>query len=130
MDPLTLKRTTPPEKRAGDEIPGNRAKKTKVVEEEEEEEAPMYKFRAEGQVDVDKFGKKLGLRLPIETEKIFRGPDVRGTFASWIPIETLRLIAFCIPDCHVICETLMPIDEYTGERDWELPNSIFSSFSK
>lgn len=79
-----------------------------------------YKFRAECQVDVDRFIALLDrTSVPSWEWALFREdgyPDVTVIFQSDAPIGVLRYAAARVVDGHVMAETLELEGEYTGER--------------
>jgi hypothetical protein len=81
----------------------------------------QYKFRAECQYDVDvfKYGNEHEIsNLKIENDKDF--PDVYVTFDSDLPLEEIIYLMREVEDGHVMYQTLRPIQEYTGERNYDL----------
>jgi hypothetical protein len=85
---------------------------------------PTHKFRAECPVDVAHFI----LLLP-EVGKFCKivawnphplTPDLEVTLATEMTTQQLRQVMAQVEDGHVMRQTLQPIAEYTGERDFSL----------
>jgi len=86
--------------------------------------AKRYRFLAECPIDaVALLGK-----LPPGEEVAFALIRVGGSFASFeadlivatLDLEALRAACRSVEDGHVMLQTVQPIDQYTGERDYEL----------
>ena len=79
----------------------------------------LYKFRAECEHDVKRFEMLIG----IATERIAAescSPDVTATFESTMTLAEIRAALDQIVDGHVMKQTVQPIGEYTGDRDYNL----------
>lgn len=101
------------------------------------QEAPSgfirYKCRAECQPDIEQFLLALKSRgvpvmdlvlrqLSLDDERVAGGrmplPDMELELSAQATAQELIAVAFfATDDCHIIGETLQPIDQYTGERD-------------
>lgn len=85
-----------------------------------------YKFRAETIVDIEKWLSALrtnGAMLvdSIHVQSISRElPDVEVTFYSDDTLDDIRDVMRHVVDGHVMWQTVQPVAEYTGERDYEL----------
>lgn len=86
-----------------------------------------YKFRAELEIDIEKFEKAIGAKITKSSDK---DGDPVGTFYSMKSITTLIKAAYDIEDGHVIGDTINLESEYTGERDGERFAKYHSSASK
>lgn len=84
-----------------------------------------YKFRAECILDVNRFIEELTkhrptgpLKYSVEQMSIngARIPDVEVELTTDADLEDLQVLALIVPDGHVMAETVMPADQYTGER--------------
>jgi hypothetical protein len=77
-----------------------------------------YKFRAECSTDAILFFRKLK-EDDFGCIQIYSNPntsDIEVVFNSKNDIEYLMHTADNCLDCHVITQTIQPIEEYTGER--------------
>ncbi|TXI12725.1 MAG: DUF3560 domain-containing protein [Polynucleobacter sp.] len=75
-----------------------------------------YKFRAEGAPDIESFQKAIGKEaFDFKIEPIGL-PDVEASFKSYMTLPQIIEVMECIPDSHVMMETILPAEEYTGER--------------
>ena len=84
-----------------------------------------YKFRAETVADADKWiialhvsgagVESIHVRLVDELT-----PDVVVTFYSNDTLDEIRDVMRHVVDGHVMWQTVQPVAEYTGERDYEL----------
>lgn len=85
-----------------------------------------YKFRAECSTDVINFFRAMAEgtfdSVQIESQEINGDlvPDVEVVFDSSNPLATLIQAAKAIEDCHVIAQTIRPIERYTGERNYNI----------
>lgn len=84
-----------------------------------------YKFRAECYDDVEQFEELADnlishVIVTVAYPEIFGHPDVIVTFDSEQSIESLIALMQYVDDSHVMHQTLKPINEYTGERDYSL----------
>ncbi len=84
---------------------------------------PKYKFRAECFHDVQEFiplvfaqGKPFAFKIYPDT--LF--PDAEVEIEADISLEDMRSLMRQVFDSHVMVQTVMPIDQYTGERNYEL----------
>ena len=82
-----------------------------------------YKFRAEILPDAVKFlNKSKGYNFVITQMKL-KGkpiPDVEIKFVSGLTLTEIICIMQGIEDAHIMWQTIKPIAEYTGERDYTL----------
>ena len=77
-----------------------------------------FKFRAECLRDVEELLHQInhsGMEINI---KFFHVPDVEVTLLTDLTLDSIIQEAREIDDCHVIVDTIQPVQEYTGERDW------------
>tara|TARA_R110000868_G_scaffold275187_1_gene534865 strand:- start:177 stop:440 length:264 start_codon:yes stop_codon:yes gene_type:complete len=84
-----------------------------------------YKFRAETLIDIELFKIQAGghisnLKAIPNDPETSTFPDITITFDSEMPIENLIYIMRKVEDGHVMFQTLKPIEEYTGERDYSI----------
>lgn len=80
----------------------------------------VYKFRVECNADYDLIKIVVGDRM-VENEcsyNMFGGAEV--TIESSLSLDQIRRILYSITDAHVATQTVMPIAEYTGERNYDL----------
>ena len=81
----------------------------------------IYKLRAECSNDVMKFIEKAhGHMENFKMERDKQFPDVDFEFESKLNLDEIILILRDIDDGHVMVQTVKPIKEYTGERNYEL----------
>ena len=82
----------------------------------------QYMFRAECPGDADIVRSLLVRSLLSWHQDTCSGwPDTDVTFtvkAGGPTLEQMKWLIDQVPDCHVICESLAPAGEYTGERVW------------
>lgn len=81
----------------------------------------IYRFRAECQPDVDDLRSLLGKgfdKITIINSPPF--PDVEVELETKLSLEELRAVMRRVVDGHVMVQTVAPLDEYTGERDYDL----------
>lgn len=79
-----------------------------------------YKFRAECENDVLAFRD---ITKGVTFDFVFLDgvrPDVTVEFESPLTIEEIRAEMAKMDDGHVMLQTVMPIEQYTGERDTTL----------
>ena len=85
-----------------------------------------YKFRAECSTDVINFFRALEedsfSSIHIQSQDIEGTPipDVDVIFNCNLRLARLIQIAKQVEDCHVIAQTVRPIDQYTGERNYNI----------
>ncbi len=82
-----------------------------------------YKFRAECELDVKNFMALMPTSTILRIDPIDEDmelPDVECILQTSMTIDRVRFIAFNAEDCHVIAQTIAPINEYTGERDFNI----------
>lgn len=81
-----------------------------------------YKFRAECATDAVVFFKALEEaefdNIHFEPAQDEALPDVEVVFDSDQSLARLIQVAKTCEDCHVIAQTIRPIDRYTGERNY------------
>lgn len=89
----------------------------------------VFKFRAEISSDVDRLKEVLVMdNLKSETltaystklEKEVNLPDVEIEFESELSLIEIQRIMDTIEDGHVMFETVALIEDYTGERNYDL----------
>lgn len=79
-----------------------------------------YKLRAEGLNDFLAFLQEgMYFRVKSFTVETTSGPDVVVSFTTDASLSEIKLKLDEVPDSHVMLETVMPINEYTGERNEE-----------
>ena len=96
-------------------------------------DAARYACRAECEVDVDlarELFEDIATMQQMSLEDLMdegyvdddesesRRPFASLVFSSKASVAFLRGVLACIPDGHVMVETLRPLETYTGERDW------------
>ncbi len=80
-----------------------------------------YRFRAECQVDVDELRRLIGTKLDrITIVNTAPYPDVEVEIETSFSLDELRNLMRQVLDGHVMVQTVAPITEYTGERNYEL----------
>jgi hypothetical protein len=80
-----------------------------------------YKFRAECRHDYDCLLQILPTEPNNEVIEPSDGfPDIEVEFDLNITIDKLRDLMREVEDGHVMVQTVMPIDEYTGDRNYDL----------
>jgi acetolactate synthase regulatory subunit len=77
-----------------------------------------FKFRAECLRDVEELVRVINHGGMEVNMTFFDLPDLEVTVLTHHSLETLIEEANRIDDCHVIAQTIQPIMEYTGEREW------------
>ena len=77
-----------------------------------------FKFRAECLRDVEELLRQINHSEMEVNIKFFHVPDVEVTLLTSLTLDSIIQEAREIDDCHVIVETIQPIQDYTGERDW------------
>lgn len=81
-----------------------------------------YKLRAECSKDVLNFLNKT--HNEISSLKMIRDgggfPDVEFEFETKLSLNKIFSILHGIEDTHVMRQTIKPIEEYTGERNYDL----------
>lgn len=77
--------------------------------------ATKFKFRSECILDVTRFLNLIEVQS-VEITKAATFPDCVVILESKLKLETLVECAQCIPDGHVIVETLQLEENYTGDR--------------
>ncbi len=80
-----------------------------------------YKLRAECSHDVAEFIQKSHGQMKnfkMERDKLF--PDVVFKFESDLPLNKIILTLRDIEDSHVMYQTVKPIKQYTGKRNYDL----------
>ena len=100
-------------------------------EEEDDEERkklstpPTYKFRCECPDDYERIQAVCGEGMidakviPQFINEIIPIPDLEVEFKSTLSYEQLLRKFDEVADAHIAFQTLMPIEEYTGERDYD-----------
>lgn len=82
-----------------------------------------YKLRAECSNDVLLFVALCGTKLTNFSMKEWEGyPDVDFVFTTDLSITEIINLMKTIDDSHVMIETVRPINEYTGIRDYSTTN--------
>lgn len=87
----------------------------------------IYKFRAETTADVINGLNGIDFVLLEIIEPIESLPDCEVTIKSDWSLEELQQHILSVDDCHVMAETIQPIEKYNGERNYDLeliPESI------
>jgi ABC-type uncharacterized transport system permease subunit len=80
-----------------------------------------YKFRAECSQDAEQFKHENREAISdYEIQKVEGYPDVYVTFDSYLELSEIIELMRDIDDGHVMYQTVKPIEEYTGERNYEL----------
>ena len=80
-----------------------------------------YKLRAECSNDVVLFIQNTHSQmLNFSMVKYPELPDVDFEFETELALEEIILILKDIEDSHVMYQTVKPIEEYTGDRDYNL----------
>lgn len=79
----------------------------------------VYKFRADCQMDAALFLWKLRASV-LSAEYLDGTPDIEVSFSSEMSFHDLLSISRFVDDGHVITQTLKPISDYTGERNYNL----------
>ena len=87
-------------------------------------EVPTYKFRCECQVEYDRLQAVCGegmndAKVIPQFIKEIPIPDRVVEFTSTLSYEQLLRMYGGVADAHIAFQTLMPIEEYTGERDYD-----------
>jgi len=86
------------------------------------EESITYKARFEVDDDFFRFWKAAELRqYEIVVDEVLNS---EVTFRTNVTLRALQSLMDSIPDCHVLAQTVQPIDRYTGERDFNLFNAL------
>ena len=86
---------------------------------------PTYKFRCECPFDYDRIqaacgeGMNEAKVIPQFINEILPIPDIEVEFKSTLSYEQLLRKFDGVADAHIAFQTLMPIEEYTGERDYD-----------
>ena len=78
-----------------------------------------YKFRAESQIDVDRFktlAEDIIATITETPDPQFPDVDVDMTTHTSLSLEDIRKLMRPIPDSHVMVESLNTSQNYTGER--------------
>jgi hypothetical protein len=95
---------------------------TNTILEEEKMKVPTYKFRCECPVDYDRIQSACGEGMieakiiPQFINGVIPISDLEVEFKSTLSYEQLLCVFDGVVDAHIAFLTLMPIDEYTGER--------------
>jgi hypothetical protein len=77
-----------------------------------------YKLRAECSHDVSQFILNAHSQMTaFKMQKYKELPDVEFEFETELALDKIITILEGINDSHVMCETVKPLGEYTGERD-------------
>lgn len=80
-----------------------------------------YRLRAESSNDVSLFIQKTHWRMnSFSMLKYNKLPDIDFQFETDLKLEEIILILKDIEDSHVMYQTVKPIEEYTGDRDYNL----------
>ena len=80
----------------------------------------VFKLRAEGLNDFLAFLQEgMYFRVKSFTVETSSGPDVVVSFETDASLSEIKSKLDEVPDSHVMLETVMPINEYTGERNEE-----------
>ena len=81
----------------------------------------VYRFRAEGQADVDELHRLLGTKIDrITTVNSPPFPDVEVEVEVDLSLEELRDTMRRVVDGHVMVQTVARHNEYMGERDYDI----------
>ena len=81
----------------------------------------IYKLRAECSNDVVQFIQNAHSQMTnFKMQKDKELPDVEFEFETELALDEIILTLKEIEDSHVMYQTVKPIDEYTGERDYDL----------
>jgi hypothetical protein len=80
-----------------------------------------YKLRAECLLDtagpIEKLAKECGFEIVWTIHSIPRFPDCEMNIACKLSLDELKAIIATVEDGHIMLETVVPKDEYTGERN-------------
>lgn len=81
-----------------------------------------YKLRAECSQDILNFLEKSGNQMMSfkMTREDLTFPDAEFEFETKLTLDEIILILKGIIDSHVMYQTVKPISEYTGERNYDL----------
>lgn len=80
-----------------------------------------YKFRAECSLDAEQFENENRESISnSEIVPVAGFSDVDVTFDSQLELSEIIDLMKNIDDSQVMYQTIKPIDEYTGERDYDL----------
>jgi hypothetical protein len=81
----------------------------------------QFKMRAECVDDIMAFRKRMAGRIEKLTVTWPSGhlPDCEAVFFCSNPISVVKNLLHCMPDGHVMLETIAPFHEYTGDRKSE-----------
>lgn len=81
----------------------------------------IYKLRAECSNDVALFIQNAHSQMTnFKMQKDKELPDVDFEFETELELDIIVLTLKNIEDSHVMYQTLKPINEYTGERNYDL----------
>lgn len=82
----------------------------------------LYKLRAECSHDIALFIQKAHTEFTeFKMVKKTGFPDVEFEFMTALELDEIELILEEIQDSHVMCQTVKPLDEYDGERNYNYP---------
>ena len=80
-----------------------------------------YKFRAECSHDVVEFIIKIRTQLiNFKMDSVPGFPDVEFEFETELRLDKIITVLKSIGDSHVMYQTVKPLAEYTGERNYSL----------
>ena len=80
-----------------------------------------YKFRAECSQDAEQFKQENREAISnFEIVPVEGFPDVDVTFDSHLELSEIIELMKDIDHGHVMYQTVKPVDEYTGKRDYDL----------
>jgi len=85
-----------------------------------------FKLRAEGTGDVlDFLVAASGSVVTHKTDLIGNGPDCTLEFTTYYDLQAVVWALNSMLDLHVMAETVMPVEQYTGERNPDRPELCY-----
>ena len=79
-----------------------------------------YKFRVECGPDYTRIKRVIGDRMVENKYECDGFGDIEVTIESTLSLDQLRQLISSVPDAHVAVQTIMPVAEYTGDRNYDL----------
>ena len=96
-------------------------KKNRLLENKNQGKGTTYKLRAECSQDVSSFIAKAHMQMQtFSMIKIDYLQDCEFVFESNLTLNEIVYVLKDLVDCHVMYQTVKPIDEFTGERNFEM----------
>jgi hypothetical protein len=80
----------------------------------------QFRFRAECEYDVNQLRKVLGQHYYKMIKVVDQYPDTLVDLFTSMSLKDLRNEMRCVPNSHVMIQTVAYADNYTGERNYEL----------